>query len=72
MKIKSKTLTYYCIKWIALTANETTTSRWKWENSIFVSRLRESEEIDTILNAAKITLSQLDFLIFISDVLSSA
>lgn len=39
---------------------------------MLASQLWESEEIDTSLNAAKTTLSQLDFLIFISDVLSSA
>lgn len=52
--------------------NETITFDINGENSMFASRLRENEEIDTSLNAAKTTLSQLDFLIFISDVLSSA
>lgn len=39
--------------------------------SMFALRFWDGKEIDTNLNAAKTTLSQLDFLIFISDVLSS-
>lgn len=60
------------VKWIKLMANETITSDSNGGSSMLASQLWESEEIDTSLNAAKTTLSQLDFLIFISDVLSSA
>lgn len=64
---------YRHIKWIKLMVNETITSNGDGESSMLASQgLRENEEIDTSLNAAKTTLSQLDFLIFISDVLSSA
>lgn len=38
---------------------------------MLASQFSDGEEIDTNLNAAKTILSQLDFLIFISDVLSS-
>lgn len=41
------------------------------KSSMLALRVWDGKEIDTNLNAAKMTLSQLDFLIFISDVLSS-